>query len=109
MKRPCPFTPSSPRSANCLYWAAILFYVWALGTAAGDLAAEGLKLGYAFSTLIFGALIAAVTFAYFAFKANAVLRSDRLHPDAAARRLVWRSVVAIRRRRRPWSGAWLQA
>jgi uncharacterized membrane-anchored protein len=54
------------------YWAAILF-TFALGTAAGDLAAEGLKLGYAFSTLIFGALIAAVTFAYFAFKANAVL------------------------------------
>jgi len=54
------------------YWAAILF-TFALGTAAGDLAAEGLKLGYAISTLMFGALIAAVTFTYYVFKANAVL------------------------------------
>lgn len=54
------------------YWAAILF-TFALGTAAGDLAAEGLKLGYANSVLIFGALIAAVTIAYYGFKANAVL------------------------------------
>jgi uncharacterized membrane-anchored protein len=54
------------------YWAAILF-TFALGTAAGDLAAEGLNLGYAHSALIFGALIAVVTFAYYAFKLNAVL------------------------------------
>lgn len=54
------------------YWAAILF-TFALGTAAGDLAAEGLNLGYATSGLIFGGLIGAVTFAYYAFKANAVL------------------------------------
>lgn len=54
------------------YWAAILF-TFALGTAAGDLAAEGLKLGYANSVLIFGALIAVVTIAYYGFKANAVL------------------------------------
>jgi len=53
------------------YWAAILF-TFALGTAAGDLAAEGLQLGYATSTLIFGGLIALVTFAYYAFKANAI-------------------------------------
>jgi uncharacterized membrane-anchored protein len=54
------------------YWAAILF-TFALGTAAGDLAAEGLKLGYANSVLIFGALIAVVTIAYYGFRANAVL------------------------------------
>lgn len=54
------------------YWAAILF-TFALGTAAGDLAAEGLKLGYANSVLVFGALIAVTTVAYYAFKANAVL------------------------------------
>ncbi|WP_283738564.1 COG4705 family protein [Alcaligenes faecalis] len=53
------------------YWAAILF-TFALGTAAGDLAAEGLQLGYAPSTLIFGGLIALVTIAYYVFKANAV-------------------------------------
>ncbi len=54
------------------YWAAILL-TFALGTAAGDLAAEGLKLGYANSALMFGALIALVTIAYCFFKTNAVL------------------------------------
>ena len=54
------------------YWAAILF-TFALGTAAGDLAAEGLGLGYAKSALIFGTLIGLVTIAYYAFKANAIL------------------------------------
>ena len=54
------------------YWAAILF-TFALGTAAGDLTAEGLNLGYVNSTLMFGALIGIVAFAYYGFKANAVL------------------------------------
>lgn len=54
------------------YWAAILF-TFALGTAAGDLAAEGLKLGYANSVLAFGALIVVTTVAYYVFKTNAVL------------------------------------
>lgn len=54
------------------YWAAILF-TFALGTAAGDLVAESMKLGYANSALLFGALIAAVTVAYYGFKANTVL------------------------------------
>lgn len=54
------------------YWAAILF-TFALGTAAGDLVAETMNQGYANSALMFGAMIAAVTLAYFVFKANAVL------------------------------------
>ncbi len=54
------------------YWLAILF-TFALGTAAGDLVAERFSIGYAFSGLIFGAMIAAVTIAHFAFKLNAVL------------------------------------
>lgn len=54
------------------YWAAILF-TFALGTAAGDLAAEGLQLGYANSALIFGAMICAVTITYYLFHLNAVL------------------------------------
>jgi uncharacterized membrane-anchored protein len=54
------------------YWLAILF-TFALGTAAGDLVAEGLNLGYAYSTLLFAALIGAVTLAYYGFQANAVL------------------------------------
>jgi uncharacterized membrane-anchored protein len=54
------------------YWLAILF-TFALGTAAGDLSAEKLNLGYGPSILIFGGLIAAVAVSHFAFKANAVL------------------------------------
>lgn len=60
------------RKRELYYWAAILF-TFALGTAAGDLAAEGLNLGYGYSTLAFGALIGVVTVAYYGFKANAVL------------------------------------
>ncbi len=60
------------RKREIFYWAAILF-TFALGTAAGDLAAEGLKLGYAYSTLMFGALLGVVTIAHYFFKANAVL------------------------------------
>jgi uncharacterized membrane-anchored protein len=54
------------------YWLAILF-TFALGTAAGDLSAEKLNLGYAVSILIFGGLIAAVAFGYYALRLNAVL------------------------------------
>jgi len=53
------------------YWAAILF-TFALGTAAGDLVAEGLGLGYANSAMIFGGLIGVVTLTYYAFNANAI-------------------------------------
>lgn len=54
------------------YWAAILF-TFALGTAAGDLVAETLKLGYLYSAMAFGAGIALVTLAHLVFKLNAVL------------------------------------
>jgi uncharacterized membrane-anchored protein len=54
------------------YWLAILF-TFALGTAAGDLSAEKLNLGYAVSILIFGGLIAIVTVAHYRFRLNAVL------------------------------------
>ena len=54
------------------YWAAILF-TFALGTAAGDLFAEGMKLGYGPSALIFGAVITVITLAHYVFKLNAVL------------------------------------
>ncbi len=59
------------RRRELFYWAAILF-TFALGTAAGDLVAESLTLGYATSALIFGAGIAAVTVAFYGFRANAV-------------------------------------
>jgi uncharacterized membrane-anchored protein len=54
------------------YWLAILF-TFALGTAAGDLAAERLSIGYWPSALIFAGMIAAVTIAHFRFQLNAVL------------------------------------
>ncbi|MEV4656477.1 hypothetical protein [Micromonospora sp. NPDC049301] len=44
---------------EALYWAAILF-TFALGTAAGDLLAEGLALGYWGSIVIFAGLIAVI-------------------------------------------------
>jgi uncharacterized membrane-anchored protein len=53
------------------YWAAILF-TFALGTAAGDLATEALALGFNVGVLVFGALIAVITLAYY-LGANAVL------------------------------------
>jgi uncharacterized membrane-anchored protein len=54
------------------YWLAILF-TFALGTAAGDLFAEKLAIGYWPSALIFGGVIAIITVAHFGFKLNAVL------------------------------------
>ncbi len=54
------------------YWSAILF-TFALGTAAGDLVAEGMHLGYGWSALAFGAVIAAVALAHYFLKLNAVL------------------------------------
>ncbi len=53
------------------YWAAILF-TFALGTAAGDLLAEGLSLGYGLSALMFAAFIGLIALAY-SFKMNAIL------------------------------------
>ena len=60
------------RPRELFYWAAILF-TFALGTAAGDLVAERLHWGYALSAVIFGGGIAAITAAYWVFKADAVL------------------------------------
>ncbi len=61
---------TTPRR-EAFYWLAILF-TFALGTAAGDLAAETMKLGYANSTLMFAAMIGVVTVAYYGFRANAI-------------------------------------
>lgn len=60
------------RRRELYYWAAILF-TFALGTSAGDLTAESLKLGYWESALMFGAFIALVAAAYYRLHANAVL------------------------------------
>ena len=53
------------------YWSAILF-TFALGTAAGDLVAERLQVGYLLSALMFAALIAAAAIAHLRFKLNAI-------------------------------------
>ena len=54
------------------YWAAILL-TFALGTAAGDLIAEHLGLGYGPSLLIFATIIAIIAIAYYFFKMDAIL------------------------------------
>ena len=54
------------------YWLTVLF-TFALGTAAGDLTAERLNVGYAWSVVLFAAVIAAVAIAHYRFKLNAVL------------------------------------
>ncbi len=63
---------TTPR--ELFYWAAILF-TFALGTAAGDLLAEGSHLGYGPSALVFASLIALTALAYYVFKINGVLGS----------------------------------
>jgi uncharacterized membrane-anchored protein len=57
---------------EAFYWAAVLF-TFALGTAAGDLVAEKINLGYWKSALMFGAVIGVVYFAHVRFKLNAIL------------------------------------
>ena len=52
------------RRRELFYWTAILF-TFALGTAAGDLATEALQLGFQVGVIVFGALIAVATFAYY--------------------------------------------
>lgn len=54
------------------YWAAILI-TFAMGTAAGDLLAESVGLGYGWSALLFGLVIAIIAVGYYAFNLNAIL------------------------------------
>lgn len=59
------------RRRELFYWCAILF-TFALGTAAGDLVAEKMNLGYAVSAMIFAGIIGAVAVAHIWAKLNAV-------------------------------------
>ena len=54
------------------YWLAILV-TFALGTAAGDLLAEKVDIGYLPSLGVFAAMIGAVAISHFVFKVNAIL------------------------------------
>jgi uncharacterized membrane-anchored protein len=56
---------------EAFYWLAILF-TFALGTAAGDLTAEKLAVGYGKSVLLFGALIAVIALAHYKFRLGAI-------------------------------------
>lgn len=53
------------------YWLTVLF-TFALGTAAGDLLAERLNLGYVLSLVVFAAAIAVVAFLYVVVKINPI-------------------------------------
>jgi uncharacterized membrane-anchored protein len=57
---------------EAFYWLTVLF-TFALGTAAGDLLAEKINLGYWKSALVFGAAIAVVAVAHLRFRLNAIL------------------------------------
>ena len=54
------------------YWLAILF-TFSLGTAASDLAAESLGLGFFYSLLAFAGLIALIATAYYGLNMNSIL------------------------------------
>ena len=57
---------------EAFYWLVILF-TFALGTSAGDLAAEGLGLGYFQAGLAYSAVIAVIAVAYYGFRLNGIL------------------------------------
>ena len=56
---------------EAFYWLAVLF-TFALGTAAGDLTAERLNVGYAWSVVLFAGVIALVAAAHYGLNLNAV-------------------------------------
>lgn len=57
---------------EAFYWLAILF-TFALGTAAGDLIAESLNVGYWKSAFLFAGAIGVVALAYYVFKLNEIV------------------------------------
>jgi uncharacterized membrane-anchored protein len=57
---------------EAFYWLAVLF-TFALGTAAGDLTAERLSVGYWQSAVLFGAIIAVIALAHYRLGLDAVL------------------------------------
>ena len=57
---------------EAFYWLAILV-TFALGTAAGDLLAEKIDLGYLLSLGVFAAMIGLVAVSHFVFKVNTIL------------------------------------
>lgn len=66
---------------EAFYWLAILF-TFALGTAAGDLLAEQINVGYLNSALLFGALIAVITVAHYAVRGFLAAEHSRQSTNA---------------------------
>ncbi len=69
------------RKREAFYWLAILF-TFALGTAAGDLTAERLNVGYFNSALLFAGLIALVTIAHYIAKGIMAIEHKMQGPNA---------------------------
>ena len=57
---------------EAFYWLAILF-TFALGTAVGDLVSEQFGLGYLNTGILFGMIIASLTFGYFFLDLDPIL------------------------------------
>jgi uncharacterized membrane-anchored protein len=57
---------------EAFYWLAILF-TFALGTAAGDLVAEQFAIGYLGTGILFGMIIASLSFGYYFLGLDAIL------------------------------------
>jgi uncharacterized membrane-anchored protein len=90
---------------EAFYWLAILF-TFALGTAAGDLAAEQLNLGYLVSGLMFAAIIVLVTIAHFGLRLNAVLAFSG-SPTSSPVHSAPRSVTCCHRTTATAASAWV--
>ncbi len=81
------------RRREGFYWLAILF-TFALGTAAGDLVAEKLNLGYLTSLLIFAGIIAAITGAHYVVRA--ILSAEHRHQSSNAVLAFWLAYIMTR-------------
>ena len=78
---------------EAFYWLAILF-TFALGTAAGDLAAEKFELGYLTSLFIFAGLIAVVAIAHYTVKG--ILGAEHRHQSRNAVLAFWLAYILTR-------------
>ena len=78
---------------EAFYWLAVLF-TFALGTAAGDLMAERLALGYLTSLFIFAGAIAVVAIAHYAMKA--ILGAEHKHMSTNAVLAFWLAYILTR-------------
>jgi uncharacterized membrane-anchored protein len=78
---------------EAFYWLAILF-TFALGTAAGDLTAEALHLGYLLSLCIFAGLIALITAIHFGLKS--VLGAEHKYFSSNAVLAFWLAYILTR-------------